>query len=118
MVQVWNAYSKFLHINQNPAHSVADHYSFQIFVDIVHCILDHPLVNHGHCLLYVYLNEVVGLERMMREYRSPNLGFAADDTGRKLWVGEYNNFHCCVAHHAIMYFPIVIPINYSANLNM
>ena len=31
MVQVWSGHSNFLRINRNPAYSVADHYSFQIF---------------------------------------------------------------------------------------
>ena len=40
MVQVWNGYSDFLRINRNPAHSVADHYSFQIFLKITQtCLL-------------------------------------------------------------------------------
>ena len=59
----------------------------------------------------------------MREYRSKlygplNLGFASDDTGLKLCVGEPNNFHRCVAHYAVLYFPLAILINFSANLNM
>ena len=36
----------------------------------------------------------------------------------KLCVGERNNFHHCLAHHAILYFPLAILINYSANLNI
>ena len=31
---------------------------------------------------------------------------------------ECNNFHHCVAHHAILYFSLAILINYSANLNI
>ena len=59
----------------------------------------------------------------MREYRSKlygplNLGFGSDDTGLKLCVGECNNFHHCVADHAVLYFALAILINYSANLNM
>ena len=59
----------------------------------------------------------------MREYRSKlygplNLGFASDDTGLKLCVGERNNFHHCVADHVVLYFAFAILINYSANLNM
>ena len=36
----------------------------------------------------------------------------------KLCVGERNNIHRCVAHQAILYFPLAILINYSANLNI
>ena len=32
MVQVLNGYSNFLRILKNPAHSIADYYSFQIFM--------------------------------------------------------------------------------------
>ena len=59
----------------------------------------------------------------MREYRSKlygplNLGFASDDTGLKLCVGEHNNFHRCVAQLAVLYFPLAILIDYSANLKI
>ena len=33
----------------------------------------------------------------------------------KLCVGERNNIHRCVTHHAILYFPLAILIDYSAN---
>ena len=59
----------------------------------------------------------------MREYRSKlygplNLGFGSDDTGLKLCVGEHNNFHRCVTHYPVLYFPLAILIKFSANLNM
>ena len=36
----------------------------------------------------------------------------------RMKLGERNNIHRCVAHHTILYFPLAILINYSANLNI
>ena len=78
----------------------------------------------GHRLLYMYLYLGIGLGGIRREYRSKL--YAGHSTSAlplmtlltRMKLGERNNIHRCVAHHAILYFPLAILINYSANLNI
>ena len=70
----------------------------------------------------MYLNLGVGLGGIRREsklyagHSTSALPLMTLMTWMKL--GERNNIHRCVAHHAILYFPLAILINYSANLNI
>ena len=65
----------------------------------------------GHRLLYMYLNLGIGLGGIRREYRSKlyaghstsALPLMTLMTRMKLCVGERNNFHHCLAHHAILF---------------
>ena len=110
---------------------------FAFYVKTAHRLSDHLLWNHvlnvfnsflqlidGYRLLLVYLNHDIGLGGIMREYRSKlygghsTLAFVSDDAGLKMCIGERNNFHRCVTHHAVLYFPLAIFINCSANLYM
>ena len=51
-------------------------------------------------------------------WESLDFGFAVDDTVLKLCIEEHPDFHRCLAHHSVPYFPLAILINHSANLNM